>query len=88
MVITARCREPMEDYLAARTDSSPALFIGFHRPTQAQHTCENRLTADGARYICRHLARRLGLKRFSPHGIRSQVTPGTSMAHGISANAL
>ena len=70
VVITARCREAMDDYLAARTDPSPALFIGFHRPTLGQHPRENRLTADGARHICRQLAGRLGLPRFSPHVLR------------------
>jgi hypothetical protein len=70
VVITARCREATENYLAGRSDPSPALFIGFHRLTQARHPRDNRLTADGARYICRQLAHQLGLERFSPHVLR------------------
>jgi len=69
VVITARCRQAMEDYLSARTDPSPALFIGFHRPTQARQPRDNRLSA-GARYVCRQIARRLSLQRFSPHVLR------------------
>jgi integrase/recombinase XerD len=60
----------MDDYLAARTDPSPALFLSFHRPTAAARPTENRLTSAGARHICLEVARRLGLPRFSPHVLR------------------
>lgn len=67
-MVTDRARSAIDDYLAARRDASPALFIGF-QPASAQATY-NRLTAAGARYICRHLARRLGIAPFHPHQLR------------------
>jgi integrase/recombinase XerD len=70
VVISPRCRAAVDDYLAARQDPSPALFIGFHRPTTAGSPRQNRLTADGARHVCLQVARRLGLPRFSPHVLR------------------
>jgi len=70
VVVTARCRVAVDDYLAAREDPSPALFIGFHSPTTVSKPTENRLTDAGARHVCRQVARRLGLPRFSPHVLR------------------
>ena len=54
----------MEDYLAARTDPSPALFIGF-QPAK-KNSADNRLTVQGANHICRQLALRLGIPAFHP----------------------
>jgi site-specific recombinase XerD len=65
-----RCSAAVDDYLAARKDPSPALFIGFHSPTTVGKPTENRLTDAGARHVCRQVARRLGLSRFSPPVLR------------------
>jgi site-specific recombinase XerD len=63
-----RARQAVEGYLAARDDPSPALFIGFQPATRGAR--ENRLTADGARHVCREVARRLGIPAFRPHQLR------------------
>ena len=66
--ITEKARQAMEDYLEARTDPSPALFIGF-QPAR-KNSVGNRLTVQGANHICRQLALRLGIPRFHPHRLR------------------
>jgi integrase/recombinase XerC len=69
VVITSRCRAAMDDYLAARTDPSPALFVSFHRPTAAAGPRE---PAD-LRGCPAHLSRgrpAAGLPRLSPHVLR------------------
>ncbi len=66
--VTEKARAAMEDYLAARTDPSPALFIGF-QPAR-KDAADNRLTAQGANHICRQLALRLGIASFHPHQLR------------------
>ena len=66
--ITEKAKEAMEEYLAARQDPSPALFIGFQPARKA--TRENRLTVQGAHHICHTLALRLGIPRFHPHQLR------------------
>ena len=66
--ITEKARAAMEDYLAARTDPSPALFIGF-QPAR-KDSDRNRLTVQGAHHICRQLALRLGIPPFHPHQMR------------------
>ena len=66
--VTERARVAMEDYLAARADPSPALFIGF-QPAR-KNTPGNRLTVQGAHHICRHLAIYLGIPRFHLHQLR------------------
>jgi integrase/recombinase XerD len=68
VTVTGRARQAVDEYLAARDDPSPALFIGFH--PAARGTRENRLTADGARHVCREVARRLGIPAFRPHQLR------------------
>lgn len=66
--ITEKAKEAMEQYLAARQDPSPALFIGF-QPAR-KDSRENRLTVQGAHHICHTLAARLGIPRFHPHQLR------------------
>lgn len=68
VLITERARQAMEDYLAARTDPSPALFIGFQ--AASKNSVSNRLTAQGASHICRQLALRMGIPPFTPHQLR------------------
>jgi site-specific recombinase XerD len=52
--VTARARDAVDEYLAGRTDPSPALFIGFRSAVKrdVQSRTANRLTPTGARYIC------------------------------------
>ena len=68
MCRSPKARAAVEDYLNARTDHSPALFIGFQ--PASKDTTSNRLTVAGAQHICRHLARRLGIPTFHPHQLR------------------
>ncbi len=65
LMVTAKAREAVEDYLAARGDPSPALFISFQPAIRGKR--ENRLSDEGARYICHQLAKRLGIPPFHPH---------------------
>jgi site-specific recombinase XerD len=66
--VTDKARAAVDDYLAARTDHSPALFIGF-QPASKNSTA-NRLSIAGAQYICCQLAPRLGVSTFHPHQLR------------------
>jgi integrase/recombinase XerD len=66
--VTEKARQAVDDYLAARTDPSPALFIGF-QPAM-RNSPRNRLTVQGANHICAQLASRLGIARFHPHQLR------------------
>jgi integrase/recombinase XerD len=66
--VTEKARAAVEDYLASRTDPSPALFIGF-QPAK-KNAVDNRLTVQGARHICHQLALLLGIPRFHPHQLR------------------
>jgi site-specific recombinase XerD len=66
--VTEKARQAMEDYIEARTDPSPALFIGF-QPAR-KDTPHNRLTVQGAHHICHQLAARLGVPEFHPHQLR------------------
>jgi site-specific recombinase XerD len=52
--VTARARAAVDDYLAAREDPSPALFIGFQPAAKSsvETATANRLTPTGARYVC------------------------------------
>jgi site-specific recombinase XerD len=68
VLITEKARQAVEDYLEARTDPSPALFIGF-QPAR-KNAVDNRLTVQGANHICDQLALRLGILRFHPHRLR------------------
>lgn len=68
VTVTEKARQAVEDYLQARTDPSPALFIGF-QPAM-KNSVGNRLTVQGANHICRQLAQRLGIARFHPHRLR------------------
>jgi integrase/recombinase XerD len=68
VLITEKARQAVDDYLAARTDPSPALFIGF-QPAR-KDSAGNRLTVQGANHICRQLAQRLGIATFHPHRLR------------------
>jgi hypothetical protein len=56
----------VDEYLAGRTDPSPALSIGFQPAAKSsvQTATANRLTPTGARYICTQVAHRLGIPRF------------------------
>jgi site-specific recombinase XerD len=67
--LTADARLAMEDYLTAREDACLAMFINFDR--SAADDRERRLTPAGARYIVKHIRRRLGAWSFkSPHVAR------------------
>src|SRR6266581_2574043 len=68
VLTTEKARQAMEDYLEARTDPSPALFIGFQPAKKG--SAGNRLTVQGANHICRQLALRLGIPTFHPHRLR------------------
>jgi integrase len=68
VLITENARQAMDEYLAARRDSSPALFVGLQPASRAAG--DNRLTPQGARFICRRLAGRLGIAPFHPHRLR------------------
>jgi site-specific recombinase XerD len=52
--VTDKARAAVDDYLGARTDHSPALFISFQ--PASKNTSANRLTVAGAQYLCRQLA--------------------------------
>jgi site-specific recombinase XerD len=66
--VTEKARAAVEDYLSAREDHCPALFIGFQPASKANHS--NRLTIAGAQHVCRHLAQQLGIAAFHPHQLR------------------
>jgi integrase/recombinase XerD len=66
--VTDKARAAVQEYLTAREDHSPALFIGFQPASKA--TSSNRLTIAGAQHVCRQLARRLGIPAFHPHQLR------------------
>jgi integrase len=68
VIISPKARAAVDQYLALRTDPSPALFIGFQRGMVGG--VENRLTPGGAGYVCDQVARRLGLERWHPHQLR------------------
>jgi site-specific recombinase XerD len=68
VLITDRTRKAMKQYLDARRDHSPALFIGFQPARKS--SVENRLTVQGAHHICRQLAFGLGIPMFHPHQLR------------------
>ena len=68
VLLTDRARSAMRDYLTARADVSPALFIGFQ--PASKHSNDNRLTANGARHICQRVSRELAVARFHPHQLR------------------
>lgn len=57
--------EAIADYLIARTDDLPWLWIGLTRGIP-----EGRLTAEGVRHICGRLARQVGIPHFTPHQLR------------------
>lgn len=57
--------EAVSDYLAARKDDLPWLWIGLTRGIP-----EGRLTAEGVRHICTRLAKAAGVPHFSPHQLR------------------
>jgi integrase len=66
--VTEKARAAVGDYLDAREDQSPALFIGFQPASKAASS--NRLTITGAQHVCRRLAHRLGIPAFHPHQLR------------------
>jgi len=66
--VTDKARAAVEEYLDAREDHSPALFIGFQPATKKSGS--NRLTIAGAQYVCRQLAHYLGIPSFHPHQLR------------------
>lgn len=68
VIISPKARAAVDEYLAARSDPSPALFIGFQRGRADE--VENRLTPGGASYVCDQVPRRLGLERWHPHQLR------------------
>jgi site-specific recombinase XerD len=77
--VTEKARAAVEDYLTAREDPSPALFIGFQPASKAAHS--NRLTTAGAQHVCRQLAHRLDIPAFHPHQLRH--TLGTLLQETI-----
>ena len=79
VTVTARAHEAMQDYLAARADPSPALFVSFQPASRGSR--DNRLTANGARHICRQVARELQISPFHPHQLRH--TLGTLLQEAV-----
>lgn len=59
----ARTKIHLRNYLASRTDSSPALFVSLSRPHQRLNIC-------GVETRLRNLGRQLGLDRVHPHKFR------------------
>jgi site-specific recombinase XerD len=53
--VTDKARAAIEEYLTARKDHSPALFISFQPASKA--TSSNRLTIAGAQYVALHSGR-------------------------------
>lgn len=71
--ISEACAERVADYLDARTDSLPALFLNNSRNTQAVDTSGNyrRITARSVERIVEKYARMAGItKHVSPHTLR------------------
>jgi len=71
--ISAAAAEHIENYLAARTDSLPALFISYSRNTQASDTSGDyrRLTTRSVQRIISRYAKLAGMtKHVSPHTMR------------------
>ena len=79
VMVTARAHEAMQGYLAARADPSPALFVSFQPASRGSQ--DNRLTANGARHICRQVARELEISPFHPHQLRH--TLGTLLQEAV-----
>ena len=79
VMVTARAHEAMQGYLAARADPSPALFVSFQPASRGSR--DNRLTANGARHICRQVARELEISPFHPHQLRH--TLGTLLQEAV-----
>ena len=59
----ARTKIHLRNYLASRTDSSPALFVSLSHPHQRLNIC-------GVETRLRNLGRQLGLDRVHPHKFR------------------
>lgn len=71
--ISAAAAEHIENYLAARTDTLPALFISYSRNTQASDTSGDyrRLTTRSVQRIISRYAKLAGItKHVSPHTMR------------------
>lgn len=71
--ISEACADRVSDYLDARTDSLPALFLNNSRNTQAVDTSGNfrRITARSVERIVEKYARLAGItKHVSPHTLR------------------
>ncbi len=79
VMVTTRAHEAMQNYLAARADPSPALFVSFQPASRGSR--DNRLTANGARHICRQVARELEISPFHPHQLRH--TLGTLLQEAV-----
>src|SRR5947209_4397927 len=62
--VTDKARLAVQEYLTARTDHSPALFVSFQ--PAIKNTPTNRLTIAGPQHICRMLPPRLGNPHFHP----------------------
>jgi site-specific recombinase XerD len=74
--LTDDARSALEDYLLARDDTDPALFINYDR--SVERGASRRLTSAGARHVVRRLRRDLGAWSFrSPHVARH--TAATSL---------
>ncbi|MGI8846880.1 MAG: tyrosine-type recombinase/integrase [Candidatus Dormibacteria bacterium] len=73
VLVTERARSAMDTYLEARNDHSPALFISLQPATK--NLKSNRLTDEGARFVCHRLSRLVGVRLFHPHQLRH--TAGT-----------
>src|SRR5262245_6419893 len=74
--LTDDAKRAVDEYLLAREDTSPALFVNYD-PTNRPGD-ERRLTAGGARHVVRRIRRELGAWSFrSPHVARH--TAATSL---------
>jgi integrase/recombinase XerD len=66
LMVTEKARGAVDDYLAA-------FFVSFQpaaRGPRKERRRDNRLSDEGARYICHGLARRLDIPPFQPHQLR------------------
>jgi len=76
LLMPPACRELVEDYLRARRDDNPWLWV-----THKTNAPMTRLAPPGVREIWRKLARKLGLKPWTTHQLRLSP-PGPGFAKG------
>ena len=90
--VTDKARAAVADYLTAREDHSPALFIGFQPASKTASS--NRLTIAGAQHVCRSSPGDSASPPFTPTSCgtpsghcskRRWATPGSPPKHSATA---